>query len=194
MGKNLSLLRNKSGAEPVLSEDRSTVQTWWEVGESAELRQGDLLYNVVLPVTVVLAGEAPPIPAQPRLSDLIVLSQSCDLKAGKLNAVMCAPVYSYERVVARGLKPNEIIKGRVHGYMFLAAPNYATETDVLLVDFRELFGIDFQMLLNYSRGARPRLISPYVEHLSQTFGMYVMRVGLPSPLLEIPKTKMTTGP
>jgi hypothetical protein len=32
--------------------------------------------------------------------------------------------------------------------------------------------------------ARPRLLSPYREHLSQAFARYFMRVGLPVPVIE----------
>ena len=51
-----------------------------------------------------------------------------------------------------------------------------------IVDFHEVFTIPREFLesLLAARGrARPRLLSPYREHLSQAFARYFMRVGLP---------------
>ena len=56
-----------------------------------------------------------------------------------------------------------------------------------IVDFHEVFTIppDFPESLLAARGPdRPRMLSPYREHLSQAFARYFMRVGLPVPIAE----------
>lgn len=53
--------------------------------------------------------------------------------------------------------------------------------DYLLVDFRHAFSIPLEFLLELAekRGKRLRLLTPFREHLSQTFARFIMRVGLP---------------
>jgi hypothetical protein len=49
------------------------------------------------------------------------------------------------------------------------------------VDFKNVYGIHFDFLLDLIRQPSPRirLLPPYREHLSQAFARYFMRVGLP---------------
>jgi hypothetical protein len=54
-----------------------------------------------------------------------------------------------------------------------------------IVDFHEVFTLPrgfLESLLVARRRDRPRLLSPYREHLSQPFARYFMRVGLPVPV------------
>jgi len=54
----------------------------------------------------------------------------------------------------------------------------------LLVDFRYVYSVTFDLLNNLaaSRAQRLRLLPPYREHLSQAFAKFFMRVGLPVPV------------
>ena len=55
------------------------------------------------------------------------------------------------------------------------------------MSFRHIYSVPFKMLTNLvkERGEdRLRLMPPYREHLSQSFGRFFMRVGLPE---DIPK-------
>ncbi len=62
------------------------------------------------------------------------------------------------------------------------------ETDYLVVDFRTVYSVPFDFIVNLakSRKKRIRLLPPYREHLSQAFARFFMRVGLP---VDIPKFK-----
>jgi len=56
-----------------------------------------------------------------------------------------------------------------------------------IVDFHDVFTVPrefLESLLGVRGRDRPRLLSPYREHLSQAFARYFMRVGLPVPIDE----------
>jgi len=55
------------------------------------------------------------------------------------------------------------------------------EADFQVVDFRNVYGVplDFLVDLSRRREKRLRLLPPYREHLSQAFARFFMRVGLP---------------
>jgi hypothetical protein len=78
-----------------------------------------------------------------------------------------------------------VLKGRIEGLHLLASPaNPENNREALVVDFREIYSLPFGYLL--SRAAqldhRWRLRSPYLEHFSQAFARFFMRVGLPSTI------------
>jgi hypothetical protein len=54
----------------------------------------------------------------------------------------------------------------------------------LVVDFRQIISLPFAYLSRHAEqlGPRWRLQSPYLEHFSQAFARFFMRVGLPSAL------------
>jgi hypothetical protein len=54
----------------------------------------------------------------------------------------------------------------------------------LVVDFGEIYGLPPAYLKQRARdlGPRWRLASPFLEHFSQAFARYFMRVGLPSSI------------
>ena len=58
--------------------------------------------------------------------------------------------------------------------------------DIRIVDFHEVFSLPRNFLENWLsyQGARPSLLPPYREHLSQAFARFFMRVGLP---IDIPR-------
>jgi hypothetical protein len=62
------------------------------------------------------------------------------------------------------------------------------ETDYLVVDFRNVYSVDFDFITDLvkRRSKRRRLLPPYREHLSQAFARFFMRVGLP---VDIPSFK-----
>ena len=54
-----------------------------------------------------------------------------------------------------------------------------------IVDFHEIFSLPLDFLSAWVRlygGQRLRLLSPYREHLSQSFARFFMRVGLPEDI------------
>ena len=83
----------------------------------------------------------------------------------------------------------ELRKGNIPGYFLLnKAIKEEFETDYLIVDFRSVFSIPFEFLLDFTKNEpqRLRLLPQYREHLSQAFARFFMRVGLP---VDIPPFK-----
>lgn len=79
----------------------------------------------------------------------------------------------------------EVRKGRVEGLHLLSSPTNPTDNrESLVVDFREIYSLPFEMLTQHALevGARWRLKPPYLEHFSQAFARFFMRVGLPSAI------------
>ena len=56
--------------------------------------------------------------------------------------------------------------------------------DALVVDFRLIVSLPIGYVTRHAEALenRPRLLSPYVEHFSQSFARFFMRVGLPSQI------------
>jgi len=80
-------------------------------------------------------------------------------------------------------------RGNVPGYHLLNKCEInGFETEYLVVDFRSVYSVPFEFLMNLAeeRGERLRLLPPYREHLSQAFARFFMRVGLP---VDIPPFK-----
>ena len=58
--------------------------------------------------------------------------------------------------------------------------------EALVVDFREIYSLPYKYLEEHATGLgqRWRLKSPFLEHFSQAFARFYMRVGLPSTIPE----------
>lgn len=163
---------------------------WIEVDE-AELRQGDLLPKCNVPIFGSEYGPHQVVPVA--IADLVVLTQSCDLMKEKIEMVALCPIAvlnEFEEVNPRFRKKGEwesVRKGRWEGLHLLASP---TEPEVnrkaLVVDFQHVISLPFAYLTAHAGqlGKRWRLDSPFLEHFSQAFARFFMRVGLPS---ELPK-------
>lgn len=125
--------------------------------------------------------------------DCIVLTQSCDLvNAPQPKLVTLCPVHSiaaFEEAnpsFAKGKGPwSEVRSGRREGLHLLSATKPSIDfRECRVVDFREVYSLPFDYLsekaLKLER--RWRLESPFLEHFSQAFARFFMRVGLPSNL------------
>jgi hypothetical protein len=167
---------------------------WAEVNETA-LRQGDYLPQCLVPVSGPDLAAAGPHEVTADEYDLIVVTQSCDLEQGKVRLVAGCPIYpiaDFEAVnpaFAKKGRWNEVLKGRIEGLHLLASPaNPANNRDALVVDFREIYSLPLGYLVSRvsQLGPRWRLRSPYLEHFSQAFARFFMRVGLPSTIPPFP--------
>jgi hypothetical protein len=69
-------------------------------------------------------------------------------------------------------------------YMQPSSVDVTDNRDAYVVDFRMIVSLPIGYLARHaeSLGDRPRLCSPYVEHFSQAFARFFMRVGLPSQI------------
>lgn len=171
------------------------VETFWIETKEAALRQGDYLPQCLVPVFVPDLT----VPGTQEISadeyNVLVVTQSCDLEQRKVRLVAVCPLYSlseFEAVnpaFAKKGRWNEVLKGRVEGLHLLSSPtNPSNNRDALVVDFREIYSLPFDYLtLRASQlGSRWRLRSPYLEHFSQAFARFFMRVGLPSTIPSFP--------
>jgi hypothetical protein len=76
-------------------------------------------------------------------------------------------------------------RGQTTGYHLLKRCELeAFESDHTVVDFRNVFGVPYDLLIQMSEATdqRLRLLPPYREHLSQAFARFFMRVGLPTDI------------
>jgi hypothetical protein len=168
-----------------------TVEPFWTEVNGFELRQGDFLPGCLVPLFEADLAT----PGRHEVSadeyDVIVLTQSCDLEQRKVRLVASCPIFPIAEFEAAnptfGKKGrwNEVLKGRVEGLHLLASPNDpANNREALVVDFREIYSLplDYLVARAIQVGVRRRLRSPYLEHFSQAFARFFMRVGLPSTI------------
>lgn len=167
---------------------------WWEEVVGAELAQGDYVKNCIVPVipdSFTPASELETVSFTAAAFDLIIVTQSCDLAHGKVRLVAACPLYPIKRYQASIAKfkdtayLEDIRRGKNAGYHMLAGiGNAPPNDDALVADFREIFSLPRGYLTQHAaaQGVRHRLRSPYLEHFSQSFARFFMRVGLPSDI------------
>jgi hypothetical protein len=129
-----------------------------------------------------------------RTFDIIVLSQTCDLRNDKVSQVLVARTVPWPQFVEANSTANPFVKstefrrklveGSLPSYVLLSRHTDDPQMPWTIVDFHQLYVIPKSDLMSQAaeRPKRLRLRSPYLEHLSQAFARYFMRVGLPQPL------------
>jgi len=166
---------------------------WYEVVDGDELLQGDIITScpLIIPPSI-LSNE---LQVEVIEYDVIVMSQSCDLVQKKLELVLVCPIWKLNEFENKNpsYKSPKIKESLRRGYL----PGYhllnkckidGFETRYLVVDFRSVYSVTFDFLVELAqkRNKRLRLLPPYREHLSQAFARFFMRVGLP---VDIPPFK-----
>lgn len=168
-----------------------TIESFWDEVDEPILRQGDYLLRCLVPVFGPNFGDSEIQEVQVNEFDLIIVTQSCDLENKKVRLVAMIPIYpisEFEKInpaFAKKGRWNEVLKGRVEGLHLLASPtDPANNREALVVDFREIYSLPYDYLVKHATelGLRWRLKSPFLEHFSQTFARFFMRVGLPSTI------------
>lgn len=174
---------------------------WYtEINHSNEVEQGDLIPNcpIVIPPSKIEVGDEPEIEIE--MIDSIVLSQSCDLVNNKIQIVLVCPYFplstfvnnipdlpekeaSRKKVIKKHI--DNLKKGYLPGYHLLNKIENNKEEDYIVVDFRNVYGIQIDNLKEIAErlNSRQRLLPPYREHLSQSFSRFFMRVGLPQDIV-----------
>ena len=166
---------------------------FWNSTTGPALAQGDFLRDCLVPVfgSDVRPGGLPEAEVVVCQANLIVVTQSCDLENKKAQFVALCPIYTLDEFAkinskfANKHERDEVRKGRHEGLHMLASPiNPANNLEALIVDFRQIYSLPFSTLTNHaaSQGDRWRLQSPFLEHFSQAFARFFMRVGLPSTI------------
>ena len=166
--------------------------SFWEKALGASLKQGDYILNCPVPVFAQqLQSQQKDVEMDLDIEfyDLIIISQSCDLEQGKVRLVAMCPIYpivTYEEINPEFCKKGrweEARKGRIEGlYLLSSLTNPENSRECLVVDFREIYSLPFEFLTKHAESleTRWRLKSPYLEHFSQAFARFFMRVGLPA--------------
>ena len=169
------------------------IESFWVKVTESNLRQGDYLTDCAVPIFLdpSVTSETQEVPID--VFDLIVLTQSCDLEQNKVRLVAMCPIYSIKAFEKRNPeftkkgKWNEVRKGKMEGLHMLGPLNNPTNnSESLVVDFREIYSLPFEYLVKHAKelDLRWRLKSPFLEHFSQAFARFYMRVGLPSTIPE----------
>ena len=169
---------------------------WWQSVSGSDLAQGDLLPDCFLPVFAAPTVSQSPDDAQevPVLTQrLIVVTQSCDLKNKKVQFVALCPIHTLKEFA--GQNPHfhtskhweSVRKGQRPALHMIASPESpAINTQSLVVDFGHIVSLPIDYLEDHAAaiGDRWRLESPFLEHYSQAFARFFMRVGLPSGIAQ----------
>ena len=115
--------------------------------------------------------------------NVVIMTQSCDLENEKVGTVLLCPYFPIDAFALNRAEKEQIRKGYRPGQHLL---NLDDDFDlpILVVEFTRVFTSPKATVSAFAAnvGSRPRLISPYKEHLSQSFARYFMRVGLPSDI------------
>lgn len=160
---------------------------WYHiVGGNEDLLQGDFIKEC--PVVIPPSQISGKVEVRIINYNVVAMSQSCDLVERKIDLVLVCPLWSLKEFEEkysyyRSKKGKEALRqGYLPGYHLLNKCEInGFETDYLVVDFRSVYSVPFDSILELARkrGRRLRLLPPYREHLSQAFARFFMRVGLP---------------
>jgi hypothetical protein len=171
----------------------SAPESWWLKVHGPMLAQGDYLPDCFVPVFNPEYGRANSDPEDVPVDDrdCIVVTQSCDLENDKANFVALCPLYpilEFEQSNSRFKEKRaweRVRQGRVEGLHLIASMQDPNDNWACLVaDFREIYSLPIAYLRDHASSLehRWRLRSPYLEHFSQAFARFFMRVGLPSSI------------
>lgn len=169
---------------------------WYEAISDNSLEQGDIFFgyplvNSNLSEQDILNIASKDLPYQLSheadiiITDVILLTQSCDLTHDKTETAILCPLWKLDDIAEGKNKRNEIRKGRVPNYHLLnESDNSKISLPFSVVEFSRIFTSSKSGLKAFASqsGVRPRLNPPYREHLSQSFARYFMRVGLPTDI------------
>lgn len=171
----------------------SATEVWWMEVHGPNLAQGDFLPGCFVPMFDpeygATDGHAHDVPVHTR--DCIILTQSCDLENDKAPFVALCPLHSMAEFEEVNLEFKskgqweQVRKGRIDGLHLIAGLRDANNNRACFVaDFREIYSLPVGYLQSHASdlGRRWRLRSPYLEHFSQAFARFFMRVGLPSSI------------
>jgi len=163
---------------------------WWLQVEGGGLAQGDLIPDCLLPVfTGDTSGKV--VDESVHRARLIVVTQSCDLENRKVAFVALCPIHTLREFEAANpmfsqrLGWEQVRKGRAEALHLLASPEAPSDNQsAYVVDFGHIVSVPIAYLGGHaeSLGRRWRLAPPFLEHFSQAFARFFMRVGLPSSI------------
>jgi hypothetical protein len=175
---------------------------WYEVvPANYELAQGDILFNVPS-YNVDRENEEEPL-VNLLEANVIIMSQSCDLQNKNLDVILWCPFYPLNEQVLKLIdNPTEkairktkekLRKGEfIQFYLLNAEENLSLQLNFQVVDLKNPRSTSYEEFMDFTlqHGDRLRLLSPYKEHLSQSFARVFMRVGLPDIIPSFEKNRL----
>ena len=155
---------------------------YYKVSLTDKIQQGQILLGCPIQVTEFENDE---IISSTYNIDVIVLTQSCDLANGKVENVVVAelidiPVTGMKKQDRNTIKQiNDNNRPRYHLIKSYCDDKFNMEAK--LVDFGSIYTIpiNYLSLVRKSIGDSIALKSPYREFVSQRFGSFFARIGLP---------------
>lgn len=180
---------------------------WFELVTGDDLRQGDVLPDCVMhtptsPPTESREQGTGEIPLLRGTFDVMILSQSCDIRRQRLpeNEERKLVVLNRVAPLSVACQTNPILRtaygvescrrGNTTRSLLLPPAQSGTwgRTEPSVLMFAEIWTVPLGQVrrLSQTRSPRPRLKPPYREWVSQAFGRYFSRVGLESELTEVP--------
>lgn len=168
-------------------------ENWWHRTRLQTLAQGDILPDCLLPMFVnpTPTDDDSPRDVEVRKGRLIVVTQTCDLENNKVEFVALCPIHRLDeytkenRPFQKKDRWESVRKGRQPALHMLASPEDPSDNSAaFVVDFGHILSLPTEYLNRHvaSLEGRWRLSSPFLEHFSQAFARFFMRVGLPSSI------------
>ncbi len=167
------------------------MSNWYtEIQPDQPLMQGQIIFNC--PVLLLSStsdiehieeGQETELNAVIVEKDVIVLTQACDLEKGNVDQILLAEIIDSGNKNAA----KEINKGRQpRRHLLNRKDSGERQIDYKLVDFSYIYTLPLDYLKSQlnSLGIRLQLNTPYAEYVSQRFGAYYSRIGLPSGISE----------
>ncbi|MDQ2732010.1 MAG: hypothetical protein M3Y56_10150 [Armatimonadota bacterium] len=187
------------------TDDPITLSDWYELISGLDLEQGDILercpvFQPPADMRIIGASESPAEELTNEVTfvvqplDVVILSQSCDLVADQKQdsrIVILCPIWTLSAIGSTNQIFNSNYwremcrRGHMAGYHMVAGcSDERWQREVSIISFREVWSLPLPFVREYADrlGRRPRLRSPYKEHLAQAFARYFMRVGLPTDI------------
>ena len=169
---------------------------WYcEITKSDDITQGDIVKKCPIPIlngsvfdAIIKKQDNVDEPIGVIESDVMILSQACDIVNDKIDSIVVCPVWPLKTLMSsndyykKSSGRENLRQGKEPSYHLLN--EYFSEKISLpysVVDFHRIYSLPKVYLKRILTNIdiRIRLLPPYREHLSQAFARYFMRVGLP---------------
>ncbi|MGG3115303.1 hypothetical protein [Bacillus paranthracis] len=169
--------------------------SWYEeINAETPISQGDILFDcpIFLPIPQYEFSDLENLSKTKMgvaTANVIIMTQACDLNTDngkrppKVDSVVVAVLYD-----VKGQKwgtVSDVFKDKVKSASLLDKNEDGIPMNWQIVSFKNLYTIPYTLLEAFraQHGPRLRMKSPYLENLSQKFGNFFSRIGLPDESL-----------
>ena len=162
---------------------------WYVVVNGTDLQQGDLIFNLDVPIVSETVGEE--LPVKIETLDTIVMTQSCDIPKVAVEHIILCPVWDIREASNINSQFGDkrylerVRKGQVFAFHLLNKCNLTGyNMNYTVVQFERIIVRPKETIINElaSRGNHLRLLPPYREELAQRFGTFFSRVAKPKEI------------